>query len=140
LQPVCLAGGRSVVYLSAWLLDSLFAQNGAEGNGIGTSLLGPWIPLILIGFLFYFMLIRPERRKRVAVEAMQQSLKKNDRVLTFSGIYGTVVNASQESPDVTIRVDESSNTKLRILRSSIQSVLGETEGDGSTPQTQKTSE
>jgi preprotein translocase subunit YajC len=105
------------------------AQNGGPGgNAVNFA---PWIPLILIGFLFYLMLIRPERRKRVAIEAMQQNLKKNDRVLTFSGIYGTVVNAQQGSSDITIKVDESSNTKLRILRSSIQSVLNETESDTS---------
>ena len=82
-----------------------------------------FLPLIAVGILFYFMMLRPEKQRRVELERMQQGLKKNDRVVTFAGIYGTVVNVQQGSRDVTLKVDEASNTKLRVLRSSIQQVL-----------------
>ena len=111
------------------LANFLTAALLAQGNGIPD--LTMYIPLIAIGFLFYFMMIRPERQKRVELEKLQRSLKKNDRVLTFAGIYGTVVNAQQDSEDITIKVDENSNTRLRVTRNSIQQVLGKGESDES---------
>lgn len=83
----------------------------------------PALPWILIGVLFYLMLLRPERRKRAELDKMLRSLKKNDRVITVGGIFGTVVQASQDSDEVTLRVDESNNTRIRVLRSSISRVV-----------------
>jgi preprotein translocase subunit YajC len=94
----------------------------ANGNN-GVNPLFQFAPFIIIGILFYMMLIRPERRKRADLERMLGNLKKNDRVITIGGIYGTIVNAPQGSKEVTIKVDESSNTRLRVLRSSISQVL-----------------
>lgn len=110
---------------------SLLAQNEGAGKGGGGGLLGgPMDPLILmlvIGTMFYFLLIRPERRKRREADRMLDSLKKNDKVVTIGGIHGVVVNVAKGSEDVTIRVDDSNNTRLRILRSAISRVIG-TEG------------
>ena len=80
-------------------------------------------PILAIGILFYFMLIRPEKRRRQETEQMQQNLKKNDHVVTIGGIYGVVVNP-QKGPDrVTIRIDE--NTRIDVRRSAIGQILGE---------------
>jgi preprotein translocase subunit YajC len=81
------------------------------------------IPLAIVAVLFYLLIIRPESRKRADMKAMLQNLKKNDRVVTIGGIYGTVVNAPKDLDEVTIKVDESTNTKLRMLRSAIARVL-----------------
>ena len=70
-----------------------------------------------IGVLFYVMLIRPENQKRKNQSLMQDSLKKNDKIVTVGGIYGTVVNAQQGSDDVTVRIDES--TRIRVQRSCV---------------------
>ena len=80
-------------------------------------------PFIVIGVLFYLLMIRPERRKRAAMSTMLDHLKKNDRIVTIGGIYGVVVNVQQGSDDVTIRVDEGSNTRLRVLRSAISRIV-----------------
>ena len=85
------------------------------------------IPFGMIAVLFYFMVIRPERRKKADLLAMLQNLKKNDRVITVGGIYGTIVNAPQGSKEVTLKVDENNNTRLRVLRSSISQVLSSDE-------------
>lgn len=87
----------------------------AGGNPILQSF---FVPMIIIGVLFYFMLIRPERRRRTELDQMLENLKKNDRVVTIGGIHGTVVNVQKE--DVTIKVDET--TRLRVLRSAISRV------------------
>jgi preprotein translocase subunit YajC len=78
-------------------------------------------PLVAIGVLWYFMLLRPQQRERQKREALLGMLKKNDRVVTIGGIIGTVANLSQDGKEVTLKVDD--NTRLRMLRSSIQTVL-----------------
>ena len=78
-------------------------------------------PLLAIGVLFYFMLIRPEKRKQSEVQRMQIGLQKNDHVCTIGGILGVVVNAPQGSDEITIRVDE--NTRIRVVRSAVSRVV-----------------
>lgn len=81
--------------------------------------------LVVITALFYFMLIRPQRREQATRQAMLDQLKKNDRVVTSGGLYGVVVNVHQGADEVTLRVDETSNTRLKVTRSSIVRVLGD---------------
>jgi preprotein translocase subunit YajC len=117
-------------HVPSWLLFA--AENAAaadESGGLWGLLAGPMFPLIVIFVLFYFMLIRPERRRRATLNQMLDNLKKNDRVVTAGGIVGTVVNVQKGSEEVTIKVDESTNTKLRVVRSSIARVVGEEPGD-----------
>lgn len=106
-------------------------------EGVGPNFFESQLPLIIIlGALFYFVLIHPERKRRRQHDQMLKSLKKNDRVLTVSGIYGTVVNVNNNNAgDITIKVDESSNAKLRITRSSIGQILTEGEPSEKTNET-----
>jgi preprotein translocase subunit YajC len=87
--------------------------------------------LIVLIALFYFMMIRPHRREQAQHQAMLAELKKNDRVLTASGIFGVVTNVQRESNEVTIKVDEATNTKIRVTLSSIATVLTDEPSDGS---------
>ncbi len=57
------------------------------------------------------------------------ALKKNDRIVTVGGIYG-VVTMQRDIDEVTIKVDEASNTKLRVTLGSIARVLGDGPSDG----------
>jgi len=109
---------------------ALFAEEAPGGAPAGGG--DPWglfsspIPvLVLIFVLFYFMLIRPQRREQARRQAMLAEVKKNDRVLTAGGIYGVVTNVRREADEVTIKVDEATNTKLRVTLSSIARVLGD---------------
>jgi preprotein translocase subunit YajC len=80
------------------------------------------VPII---FLFYFFLIRPQRREQQQRQRMLDAVKKNDRVITVGGIYGVVTNVHREANEITIKVDESTNTKLRLTLGSIARVVGE---------------
>ncbi len=71
---------------------------------------------ILIFFAMYLLLFSP-RRKQKQQEKMIKALKKNDRVRTVGGILGTVVEVRDN--EVVLKVDESTNTKLRVVPGAI---------------------
>lgn len=79
------------------------------------------IPLVAVGVLWWFMLIRPQRREQAKRDELLKQLKKNDKVVTIGGIIGTVANLSSDGTEITLKVDD--NTRIRMLRSSIQTVL-----------------
>lgn len=107
----------------------LFAVEEAEPAGP----LGDWTnmlcPMVAIMFLFYFLIMRPQKQEQ-ARRAMLSSVKKNERVLTASGIYGVVTNVDVEANEVTIKVDEATNTKLRMTLSSVVTRVREDEASG----------
>jgi preprotein translocase subunit YajC len=86
-----------------------------QPEGLGG--LGALLPLLLIGVLFYFMMIRPMRRQEKERQAMAGNLQKNDKVLTASGIYGTVHSVSDTEDEVVVKVDD--NARLRMTKGSI---------------------
>ena len=99
----------------------LFAQDKAEkGNGgDATGLLSSplFIPIALM-ILFFFVVILPaQRRQRREAENIMASLKKNDEVVTSSGIIGIVWNIKEGGDEVTLKIDD--NARIRVLKSSI---------------------
>jgi preprotein translocase subunit YajC len=101
----------------------------AGGGGIIETLLGSGmlLPLIATMALMYFLLMRPEQKKRREMANLLSNLKKNDKVVTIGGILGTVVSVEPDSKTVTIRVDE--GTRIKILRSAISQVGAPDEAD-----------
>lgn len=84
--------------------------------------------LLMFGLMFvvlYLLVLRPQQRREKERQAMLKDLKKNDRVLTSGGLYGVVMNLSDEV--VTLKVDENHNVRMRFARSAIASVVGEGE-------------
>ena len=76
------------------------------------------VPFMAIAILWYFLLLRPQRREKTKRAEQLKELKKNDRVVTIGGIVGTVANISQDGREVTLKVDD--NTRITMLRNSIQ--------------------
>ncbi|MFM7249068.1 MAG: preprotein translocase subunit YajC [Planctomycetaceae bacterium] len=81
------------------------------------------LPLVLIGAAAWMLLIKPERERMRKQQEVLSGLKKNDRVLTTAGIYGTVANVDRDAGRVTLRIDETANVKIQVAISSIASVL-----------------
>ncbi len=103
------------------------AQNGGgDGYSSWLTLFTLWLPILII---FYLLLIRPQRREQRKREMMLKGLKKNDRVVTIGGIYGVVLSVHPEADEVTLRVDETTNTKLRVTLGAIARVLAEEPAD-----------
>ena len=88
--------------------------------------------LVVLGVLFYLILLRPQRTEARARQEMLKSLKKNDRVITAGGIYGVITSIQPDADEVTIKVDESTNTKLRLTLNSITRRLGDDTAGGDT--------
>ncbi len=73
------------------------------------------MPIILIFVIFYFLLIRPQKKAQSEHKKMIDSLKKNDEVITSGGIHGTITNVKEHS--VTMKVDD--NVKIEVQKNSI---------------------
>ena len=87
-----------------------------EGSGIGQ-----FIPLILIFVIFYFFLIRPQKKKVKEHKAMVESLKRGDKVITSGGITGTVERLIDNDK---VEVEIADNVKVEIVKATgIQGLL-----------------
>ena len=106
-------------------LTTLLAAGTAPATPAGDN--APWwfgllqmAPLIL-GIIFIFYIFNaPQRRKQKEMQKMMASLDKGDRITTIGGILGTVVAVGDDT--VTVKVDESSNTKIKFQKSALASV------------------
>ena len=69
-----------------------FLTTTASGAGLGSTV----IMLVLMLAVFYFMLIRPENKRKKEAEEMRSSVKTGDRITTIGGIMGTVVHVKED--------------------------------------------
>ena len=80
------------------------------------------VPLVLMGAVFYFMLIRPQRKKDKQVKEMLNNLKSGDRVTTIGGIYGTIVSIKDETITLAVGQKNSAPTEMTVARWAIRQV------------------
>ena len=81
----------------------------------------PLTMVMAIMLLFYLFLFKNKKSQENQRKSMLDQLKRGDRIKTIGGILGTVVEAKDD--EVLVKVDESSNTKIRFSRSAIHQVL-----------------
>jgi len=90
-----------------------------------SSVIGQFIPLILIFVIFYFFLIRPQQKKVKEHKAMVEGLKKGDKVVTSGGITGTI---SRVIDNDKVEVEIADNVTVEIIRGTgIQSLVNSQE-------------
>ena len=80
-----------------------------------------FLPLVLIGVVFYFLLIRPQNQRRRAQMEMQTSIEVGDDIVTTAGIYGTITEIDDDYGIVTVEV--APNTEIRLARAAIATRL-----------------
>jgi preprotein translocase subunit YajC len=108
--------GLITVLLVAVLAFSGGCYTAAEGEEASAGDIWPMIVFLVVIFaLFYFVMIRPQRKRQQEHQVMMQELQRGDRVMTAGGIYGTIDSVSEDS--VVIKVEGGST--LRVARSSI---------------------
>ena len=79
--------------------------------------------LVLIFVVMYMLLFRGPKKKQQKHKQMVQELKKNDRIRTIGGILGTVIDVKDD--EITIKIDEANNTKIKIIPGAIGTVLSD---------------
>ena len=92
-------------------------------------------PLLLIAVFvafFYFLAIRPQRRRQQELQRLQHSLKAGDEIVTMSGIYGTVTEIEDGG---TVLIEISEDTEVRIAAASIGQVVTGTSAGATTEST-----
>ena len=82
-------------------------------------LLGLIMPFLVVGVLFYFMILRPQQKQQKERKAMLDALKKGDQVVTVGRIYGELVALKEDY--VTVKVAE--KTEIKVSRSGISHVV-----------------
>lgn len=120
--------------VSIIMFDSLFgisaaiaetATDTAASTGEATagssiaSLAVTFLPMILIFVVFWFMLIRPQRKKDKQVKEMLNNLKAGDRICTIGGIYGTITGIKDDTITLSVGKD---NMSMVVARWAIRSV------------------
>lgn len=90
------------------------AQTGYGGNG--------WVTLIMLGIVivvFYFFVLRPQKKQDKEISDMRNGLQVGDEITTIGGIIGKIISIKEE----TVLIETSSDkTKIRILRSAVKNV------------------
>jgi preprotein translocase subunit YajC len=76
-----------------------------------------FLPLIAIAAVFYLLLIRPMKRQEQERQALASNLKKNDEVLTNSGIYGTVIDVGDTDDKITVKIAD--NVRVKMTKGSV---------------------
>ncbi|MBX6316157.1 MAG: preprotein translocase subunit YajC [Isosphaeraceae bacterium] len=101
----------------------LFAQNQAPARGGDGGLFATLLMFLPVILLFYFIMIRPQQIQERKRREMIDALKKNDRVLTQAGIYGTVVSVNPDTGRIVLRVDDERGVKLEFNKASVIQVV-----------------
>ena len=91
---------------------------GGQGGG-GTQLVTMLVTFGLIIVVFYFLVIRPQNKKKKDAQKMLQSIRKGDRVVTIGGMHGSVESVKDDA--VVLKVDD--NVKIKFSKSAVSTVL-----------------
>ena len=102
------------------ILAALFTPSGQQGGGFSVFI----IQIGLFIAIFYFLLIRPQREQQKKHKALLESLQKGDKIVTSGGMVGEVIHIKDN--EVTVKSGES---RLVIVRSSVQSITNRTAGE-----------
>ena len=107
------------------LMESLAWAEGTGGTAAGGGAGGflSLIPFLLIFVIFYFLLIRPQQQKQKQQQTLLDAVKKGDKVVTTSGIWGTITNLGKDT--VTLQIAD--NTKIKMQRENISRLRTEDE-------------
>ncbi len=104
------------------MYTAIFAEDPPPGPGGGSPFNNPMLLVMGLVLLFWVVVILPmSRRTRKDQEKLLSSISRGSKILTSSGIVGTVVTIKDGEDEIVIR---SEDTKLRIKRSTVSQVIG----------------
>jgi preprotein translocase subunit YajC len=100
------------------LFDSLVAAMSGAGQPAG---LTAFIPMAIIGVIFYALIFMPMKRRQKKIREFQDALKVGDKVVTTSGIYGQITRLNDKS----IQVQIADKVRIEVARASIGGYQGQ---------------
>lgn len=104
-----------------WEFPAAYSPLLAQQDGSGMGMILPYI-LVPVAVL-YFLVLRPQRQQEQKRRAMIDAIKKNDKVVTSGGIYGTVTSVDAAADRVVLRIDDEKGVKVAFSRSAISRVI-----------------
>ncbi|MBK8982412.1 MAG: preprotein translocase subunit YajC [Ignavibacteria bacterium] len=102
------------------LLNLIFLQQAPGGM---ESILSSILPFLLIIFIFYFLILRPQQKRQKERAKLLESIKKGDKIITAGGVHGLVEGIDEN----TILVKISDNVKVKMERSAVTTIIGVTD-------------
>ena len=93
----------------------------ATSGGAGPSPFSMLLPILGMLLIFYFLMIRPQQKRQKEVQKMLSAVKKGDRVLTASGLYGTVAGVK----DDVLVLQIADNVKVEMVKSAVTGVVAQ---------------
>lgn len=114
------------------LLSAMAAPEATAAAGTTGSMMTTFITFGLIIVIFYFLIIRPQKKRDKETKEMLAAIKKGDKVVSIGGIHGTVVAVKETT--IVVKVDD--NTRIEFSRSAISSVVNR-QAETSTPSSKK---
>ena len=117
--------------ISSALAEEAAAAGAAAGDAAGeavaemspvAAILQMVLPLVAMGAIFYFMLIRPQRKKDKQVKEMLNNLKHGDRVTTIGGIYGTITAIKDDTITLAVGQKGGAPMEMTVARWAIRQV------------------
>ena len=100
------------------LLYAMAPPQGGEQSG-GGGMLATFLPIILIFVIFYIFMIMPQRKQRKKLRELLTNLKKGDKVVTATGIHGTILKLEKDIATLQI----SQRAELVVDKSTINRIL-----------------
>ena len=112
---------NTLLGISTAIAETATTTDPAMTEGVGgiVSLIVSMLPMVLIFVVFYFFMIRPQKKKDKQVKDMLAALKKGDRVCTIGGIYGTIMDIKDDTITLSVGRD---NLSMVIARWAVRSV------------------
>ena len=92
-----------------------------EAAAKGPSTLDTIIPFAVMFFIFYFLMMRPQMKKQKTHQEFLQKLKKGDRVLTSSGIFGTIEGLTEKY----VKLEIADDVSIRVLKAHVSQPVKE---------------
>jgi preprotein translocase subunit YajC len=101
-----------------------FAQTAAVSSST-MDMISSFAPIILMFAIFYFLVMRPQQQRQKEHQAQLQGLRRGDIIISGGGIYGKVVKVPTEGDEILVEIAD--NVKVKILRTTIATVVSRTE-------------
>ncbi len=107
----------SIFYMTVFTFLTL-AQAKAPASAPSPDLFGMLVPFLCLGVIFYFLIIRPQKKKQTDHAKLVAAVKTGDEVITAGGLHGRIANVKETS--VILKIAE--NTKIEVEKGSIDRV------------------